>query len=134
MLDNVLHEANQELINIARKDMPSPLRNRAYGGLSDSNWMTEVLNELSKRCPTVARILATLLDCSLLDAGKKSPAACLIYGMIMFMRCHDLSRIQRINTILLTEGKATKNVCSFKFKFLIFISMFALSVRLVYNL
>ncbi|XP_028409312.1 uncharacterized protein LOC114531912 [Dendronephthya gigantea] len=72
--------------------------------------MTEVVNELSTRCPNVAKILSSLLDCSILDAGNKLPPISLIYGIIMFVRCHHLSRIQRINTILLTEGKATKNL------------------------
>jgi hypothetical protein len=72
--------------------------------------MTEVTKEISTRCPTVGKILSTLLDCSLENPGKKLPLLCLIYGIIMFMRCHELSRIQRINTVLLTEGQASKNV------------------------
>lgn len=106
----VLREANKELVNIARRDEPSVLRDRTYGGLSQETWMVEVVKELRIRCPTVAEILSSLLDCSLLDPGKKLPPICLIYSIIMFMRCHELSRIQRINTVLLTEGKASSNV------------------------
>lgn len=106
----VLGVADKELVNIARRDEPSVLRDRTYDGLSQETWMVEVVKELRIRCPTVAEILSSLLDCSLLDPGKKLPPICLIYSIIMFMRCHELSRIQRINTVLLTEGKASSNV------------------------
>ncbi|XP_028412644.1 uncharacterized protein LOC114535543 [Dendronephthya gigantea] len=72
--------------------------------------MVEIVNELSTRCPTVAEILSSLLNCSMLNLGKKLSLICLVYGIIMFMRCHELSRVQRINTVLLTEGKASSNL------------------------
>ena len=72
--------------------------------------MAEVTGELSTRCPTDAEILSTLLGCDLAFPGKHLPPICLIYSIIMFMRCKELSRIQRINTILLTDGRATTNV------------------------
>ena len=76
------------------------------------NWMAEVTSELTTRCPTVAKILSSLLDCDLTNPGKKLPPMCLLYGVILFLRCHELSRIQRINTVLLVQGKATTKVCS----------------------
>ena len=106
-LGNMLKVPNNELMNVARRDMPSVLRKRSYDGLSQDNWMTEVTHELSTRCPTVAQVLSTLLGCDLAFPGKHLPPICLIYSIIMFMRCKELSRIQRINTILLTEGRVT---------------------------
>ena len=105
----VLEMANQELFEIARRSDPSVLRERSYKGMSQDNWMMEVNSELSTRCPIVSCIVTTLLqtDCY---PEKKLPAACLIYGIIMFLRCHELSRIRRINTILLTQGSASTNV------------------------
>lgn len=81
-----------------------------YEGLCQEDWMTEVITEITTRCPTVAKILSTLLDCDLMNPGKKLPPVCLLYGIIMFLRCHELSRIQRINTVLLAQGKAVTNV------------------------
>ncbi len=107
---DMLTTAHAELKNVARRDEPSVLRNREYSGLRQEKWMAETTAELSTRCPTVAKILSMLLDCDLSNPGKKLPPMCLIYGIIMFLRCHELSRIQRVNTILLTEGKATTNV------------------------
>ncbi|CAB4011969.1 PREDICTED: uncharacterized protein LOC107350876 [Paramuricea clavata] len=111
-LNMLLREANKQLVNITRRDEPSVLRDGTYGGLSQETWMVEIVNELSTRCLAIAEILSRLLDCSMLDPGKKLPPICLIYSIIMFTRCHELSRVQRINTVtvLLTEGKASSNV------------------------
>ena len=98
------------MVNVARRDEPSVLRDRTYGGLAQETWVVAILNELSTKCPTVAEILTSFLDCSMLNPEKKLPPICLIYGIIMFTRCHELSRVQRINTVLLTEGKASSNV------------------------
>ena len=101
--------ANQELVEIGRRSEPSVLRERSYNGMSQINWMAEVNAELSTRCPIVSYVLETFLqtDCY---PEKKLPALCLIYGIIMFLRCHELSRAQRINTILLTKGNASTKV------------------------
>ena len=104
--------ADAELINVARRDPPSVLRKRSYGGLCQEDWMVEVTSELTSRCPVVAKILSCLFDCNLANPGKKLPPICLVYSIIMFLRCHELSRIQRINTVVLAQGKATTNVCT----------------------
>ena len=109
MSTRVTEEANKELIEVARRSDPSVLRQRAYKGLSSDNWMADVLEELA-RCPVVFKILSGLLESSIsTEKKKKNPATCLIYG-IMFLRWHELSRIQRINSVLLTQGQASVNV------------------------
>ena len=105
----MLRDANKELVKIARQDEPSVLRDRTYGGLSKETCMFDIVNKLLTKCPTVSEILSSLLDCSLLNPGKKLAPICLIYSIIMFMRCHELRRIQRINTVL-TEGKVSSTV------------------------
>ena len=105
----VVEKANKELLEIARRSNPSVLRQRDYDGISKSCWMSEVLSELATRCPTVNSILCGLLE-STIYPEKKTPATCLIYGIIMFLRCHELSRIQRINSVLLVQGQASINV------------------------
>ena len=96
--------ANKELIDVARRTEPSVLRQRGYDGMSSDSWMLEVLEELATRCPVTNGILSTLLESSIYPE-KKLPAVCLIYGIMMFLRCHELSRIQRINSVLLIEGR-----------------------------
>ena len=105
----MLDKANKELIDVARRTEPSVLRQRGYDGMSTDNWMSEVLEELATRCPVTNGILSTLLESSIYPE-KKLPAVCLIYDVIMFLRCHELSRIQRINSILLIEGQSSVNV------------------------
>ena len=85
------------------------LRQRGYDGMSANSWISEVLEELATRCPVTNSILAALLENNI-QPEKKHPAICLIYGIVMFLRCHELSRIQRINSTLLIEGQASVNV------------------------
>jgi hypothetical protein len=110
---SMIRKANKELVEVARRSEPSVLRERSFEGLTANNWMSEVKNELSTRCPVVNNILSVLLDISH-NSEKKEPALCLIYGIIMHLRCHELSRIQRINSILLTHGQASVNVSLIK--------------------
>ena len=106
---HVLSVADKELVEVARRSDPSTLTKRSYDGMSAEDWMSEVHKELSTRCPTVSHILSSLLDSNHYPE-KKNPAMCLIYGIIMFLRCHELSRIQRINSVLLIQGQASVNV------------------------
>ena len=108
-INQILAEANKELIHVARRSQPYVLRQRGFAGMSSNTWMSEVLDELSTSCPTVNNILCALLE-STIQPEKKNPAICLIYGIINFLRCHELSRIQRINSVMHTEGEASVNV------------------------
>ena len=87
--------AHKELIEIARRSEPSVLRKRSYDGMSEINWMAEVAKELSTRCPVVNNIQLNVLDHREYNESKNA-ALCLIYGIIMFLRSHELSRIHRI--------------------------------------
>ena len=110
--DQILAEANKELIHVARWSQPSAPRERGFGGLSSDTWMSEALGELSTRCPTVNNILCGLLE-SAVYPEKKNLALCLIYGIINLLRCHESSRIQRINSVMLIEDQASVNVSCF---------------------
>ena len=77
--------------------------------MSSDSWMSEVLEEFSTRGPVTSGILSTLLESSIYPE-KNLPAVCLVYGIMMFLRCHELSRIQRINSVLLIEGQSSVNV------------------------
>ena len=83
-MDKVLGEANQELVNITRRDQPSVLRDRTYGGLTQDNWMIQIVKELTTRCPTIAEILSRLLNCSLSNLGKKLPPISLSHDANIF--------------------------------------------------
>ena len=88
---DVLSVANKELIKVCRRTAPSVLRLRSYEGLSSEHCVSEVLNEMASRCPMVFKILSCLFECDIYPQ-KKNPAMCLIYGIMLFMRCHELSK------------------------------------------
>ena len=108
-LSNVLTVANKQLIEIARRSDASVLRQRIYDGLSSEDWMSDVSKEMATRCPVVNEIIYSLLECNIYP-DKKKPAVSLIYGIMMFLRCHELSRIQGIYSVLLIQGQASANV------------------------
>ena len=104
----VIDKANKELVEVARRGEPSVLRERLFKCLVAKIWMSEVKEELAIRCPVVNSILSVLLDTRHCQ-DKKEPALCLIYSIIMHLRCHELSRVQWTNSIL-TSGQASVNV------------------------
>ena len=108
-VSRVVSEANKELIEVARRSDGSVLRQGSYNGISSDSWMAEVISEVEMRCPVVFTILSGLLEIAI-KPQKKTPAICLIYGIMMFIRCHEMSRIQRINSVLLLQGQAPTNV------------------------
>ena len=72
----IIDKANKELVEVARRTEPSVLRGRSYEGMATDNWMSDVKNELSTRCPVVNNILSVLLDTEY-KSEKKEPALCL---------------------------------------------------------
>ena len=69
----------------------------------------EILAEMERVCPTVFKILSSMIQFDL-DRDKTAASLVLIYGIVMFKRCHELSRLQRLNTVLLSDGNASKEV------------------------
>ena len=105
----ILNQVNKESAEIARRTEPSVLSKISYAGMTADGWMSDMLKELSSRCPKVHNILCSLLEISH-HPEKKHPVLCLIYGVIAFLQCHELSWIQRINSVLLIQGQASVNV------------------------
>ena len=84
------------------------LRQRGFDGVSADSWMSEVLEELAIRCPLTNNILSGLLE---YHHPPRKEACCYLFDLwhMMFLRCHELRRIQRVNSILLI-GQASVNV------------------------
>ena len=93
---------------MTRRGTNSVLRSRGYVGMSTLNF-PEIIKEIQTLCPTVFTVLSHMI---LLDQNpeKRTAPLALLYGLIVFQRCHELSRIQRVNTVLLTEGDASQEV------------------------
>lgn len=103
-----MNQVDRELVEVTRRGTNSVLRSRGYPGLSTLN-ISEITKEIQTLCPTVFRVLSRMI---LLDQNpeKRTAPLALLYGLIVFQRCHELSRIQRVNTALLTEGEASLEV------------------------
>ena len=103
-----LYKTYRELLQVARRDTKSVLRDRGYPGLLNFTF-EEILAEMRSLCPTVFTILSTMIQLDLSQDKNTAPLA-LIYGVIMFKRFQKLSRLQRLNTVLLYSGNASKEV------------------------
>ena len=79
-------------MSAAKQDIPSVLCHQSNEGLCLEKWMAELTYELNTRCPTVAKILPTLLACDLTHPGKKQPPICLS-AVFMWHAC--LSQIYK---------------------------------------
>ena len=97
-----------ELLDVARKETNSILRQKDYNALSSLSFHG-ILDEMKNRCPTVFQILSNMLQYDV-NREKNTASLVLMYAVLMFRRCHELSSIQRINTVLLAEGNANREV------------------------
>lgn len=101
-----LCKIGRELLQVARRDTKSVLRDGGCPGLSNFTF-EEILAEMRRQCPTVFTILSTMIQLDLNQDKSTAPLA-LIYGVIMFKRFQELSRVERLNTVLLYHGNASK--------------------------
>ena len=84
------------------------LRDKGFDGLASCSF-ADIDHEIKTSCPLFYQFLSAMLEYKH-DSDKKQEAFALIYAIIMFRRCHELSKLQRINTVLLIEGGATQQV------------------------
>lgn len=113
MTDIVCRTVNEEISRMCRRSENSVLRKKEYEGLSDLSWK-EIYVEIESKCPTTMQFLVTLVH--EMDAdGKKMPPVCLMYSIPMFLRVPELSRLQRLNTVLLSDGGTSKIVSLISF-------------------
>ncbi len=99
---------------VKTKGVPSVLRISREGqkNLSSFSWM-KILNEMKDRAPDVLDFLVTIAVPKLKDDGKQVAPLCAAYGILMNMRCRELSLVQKINTVMLETGSATKKVINY---------------------
>ena len=68
-----------------------------------------LLREMSDRCPFLRDILVAVAKCAN-KSRNHIPPICLCYAILLQQRNRDLNLVQRINTVLLSEGNAKKHV------------------------
>ena len=104
----VLTEINNELKKVARRESNSVLRKKNFEGLSKLDFQ-DIVNEIKTQCPLTYMVLSVMIEVEYSTEKKLAPLS-LMYGILMFKRCHELSRLQRVNTMLLAESDANTEV------------------------
>ena len=110
-LETVIVTVDSELREVARRSTQSVLRKNTFTGLSHLDF-AEIVKEMKTLCPVVHTLLSGMLEMDAVASEKKTISLALIYSLIMFRRCHELIRVQRVNAILLCEGDANQEVCT----------------------
>ena len=59
--------------------------------------------------PVTFKVLSVMIE-EQFNREKKIAPLCLIYSILMFRRCRELSRLQRVNSILLVESDVNMEV------------------------
>lgn len=108
--ESILHELDNECKNICLRGKPSELRKNKFCNMAGFEWQ-KLSSEMSIRCPFLLDVLLTVMDKSKEECIEIIPRLGLCYAILMQTRNKDLSLVQRLNTVLLTNGNAKKEVC-----------------------
>ena len=106
--EKVVLKIEDQLRFVARRDTKSILQRRDFDTLSHVNF-NEIVEEIQRLCPTLYKLVFSMLEMDI-NAEKKIPAMVLIYSITMFKRFHEMSMLQRLNTLLLIDGDANQEV------------------------
>jgi hypothetical protein len=104
----LLQEIDEDCKKLCAKKDGSILREKKYPDMIEFEW-SFLLGEMSKRCPFLRAVLVTAAKCANKNRNHVPPI-CLCYSILLQQRNRDLNLVQRINTVLLSEGKAKKQV------------------------
>lgn len=107
-LRKVLQKISDELRKVARRQTNSKLRDRNFDGLN-TFLPEQIADELRTMCPLSYKILSEMLELDCYSEQKIAPLT-LIYGIIMFKRCRELSYFQRLNSLILADSSANTEV------------------------
>ena len=88
---------------LCKRKVSSVLRGHDYDHLANFSW-SNILNEISTSCGDLLDILSTV------TRGNRGAVIGMAYAMLMQARNHEMSLCQRINSVLLMDGGAKKQV------------------------
>ena len=105
-VNNLLTLMQKELLDVARRETHSVLRQKNHESLSLQSFH-DILDEMKNRCSTVFQVLSNMLQ---YDANRERNTASLVlmYAVLMFRICHEFSSSQRIKTVLLAGRRKHK--------------------------
>lgn len=93
------------------KERPSVLRvsREQRRNLADFKWIT-LLREMKERVPEVLNILMAIAAPRVKDDNSQVAPLCTAFGILMHLRSRELSLVQKLNTVIIGTGNATKKV------------------------
>jgi hypothetical protein len=97
---------------VKTKGTPSVLRttSESQKRLESFKWI-DILHELKDRAPDILDFLVTIaIPSKLKNTGRQIPPLCTAFGILMNQRSRELSLVQKLNSVILGLGNATKKV------------------------
>lgn len=101
-----------EKLCVRTTGQPSVLREPCKNpkSLVEFKWET-ILTEMKERAPDVLDFLVAMAVPKLKgNDGRQIMPLCTAYGILMNVRCRELSLVQKVNAVLLGVGNATRRV------------------------
>jgi hypothetical protein len=102
--ENILHELDKECIKLCTKSEPSELWKNCFDDMAEFDWK-KLASEMSCRCPLLLDLLLAVMKKTKEDLNYILPGLGL-----MQTRNRELSLVQWLNTVLMTNGNAKKEV------------------------
>ena len=98
-----LKEIDNACTELCKRKVSSVLRGHDFDHLANFSW-SNILKEISASCGDLLDILSTVTK------GNRGAVIGMAYAMLMQARNHEMSLCQRINSVLLMDGGAKKQV------------------------
>lgn len=108
-MEIIIPHIEKECSMLCWRQQPSELRKNDFPNMSTFTW-DKLTNEMVSRCPVLLHILLTAMGYSKDNINEIAPRLSLCYAILMQSRNHELTLVQRLNTILMTNGNAKKQV------------------------
>ncbi len=111
-MEIIIPHVEKECSTLCWTHQPSELWKNDFPNMSMFTW-DKLTNEMASRCPVLLDILLTAMGYSKdnIDEIDPPPRLSLCYAILMQSKNHELTLVQRLNTILMTNGNAKKQVC-----------------------
>ena len=112
--ENVLHELDKECVKLCKKSEPSELRKNSFNNMAAFDWK-KLASEMSSRCPFLLHLLLVVMNKTKEDLNEILPRLGLCYSILMQTRNREVSLVQWLNTVLMTNRNAKKEVIHMHF-------------------
>ena len=98
-----LKEIERACTEVCKRKTSSVLRGHHFEHMANFSW-SNIMEEMSASCGDLLDVLATVTK------SNRAAVVGMTYGMLMQARNHEMSICQRVNTVLLMDGGAKKQV------------------------